>query len=54
VATKYSNSAWFGDRGVALVRRLADEAAEASYEDHAEENWTVEEVQIEELKPQAQ
>jgi len=37
-------------RTPAEARNLADEAAEASYEDHAREDWTVEEVEVEELK----
>ncbi len=39
---------------LAAAKQMADEAAEASYEDHRDENWTVEEVQIEEVEPRSQ
>ncbi len=39
---------------LAEAKQMADEAAEASYDDHSEENWTVEGVQIEEVRPRSQ
>jgi hypothetical protein len=32
------------------AKEMADAAAEVSYEDHTEEDWTVEEVQVEEVR----
>lgn len=38
---------------LADARDLAEEAAETSYEDYAEEDWSVEEVVLEEVKPRS-